>query len=66
MTASTNTQNDINLANNGDGMEASMRSLKEILPSLTKLQQQDLLNVSRISRSKSKKTKLKQENLNKI
>lgn len=66
MTASTNTQNDINLANNGDGMEASMRSLKEILPSLTRLQQQDLLNVSRISRSKSKKTKLKQENLNKI
>ena len=66
MTASTNTQNDINLANNGDGMEASMRSLQEILPSLTKLQQQDLLNVSPISRSKSKKTKLKQENLNKI
>jgi len=66
MTASTNTQNDINLANNGDGMEASMRSLQEILPSLTKLQQQDLLNVSPILRSKSKKTKLKQENLNKI
>ena len=66
MTASTNTQNDINLANNGDGMEASMRSLQEILPSLTRLQQQDLLNVSPISRSKSKKTKLKQENLNKI
>ena len=66
MTASTNTQNDINLANNGDGMEASMRSLQEILPSLTKLQKQDLLNVSPILRSKSKKTKLKQENLNKI
>ena len=66
MTALTNTQNDINLANNGDGMEASMRSLQEILPSLTKLQQQDLLNVSPILRSKSKKTKLKQENLNKI
>jgi len=66
MTASTNTAKDINLASNGDGMEASMRSLQEILPSLTRLQQQDLLNVSPISRSKSKKTKLKQENLNKI
>jgi hypothetical protein len=62
----TNTQNDINSPNIGDGIAASMRSLKEILPSLTRLQQQDLLNVSPISRSKSKKTKLKQENLNKI
>ena len=66
MMDSTNTQNDINSQSIGDGIAASMRSLKEILPSLTKLQQQDLLNVSRISRSKSKKTKLKQENLNKI
>jgi hypothetical protein len=62
----TNTQNDINSPSIGDGIAVSMRSLKEILPSLTRLQQQDLLNVSRISRSKSKKTKLKQENLNKI
>lgn len=62
----TNTQNDINSPSIGDGIAVSMRSLKEILPSLTKLQQQDLLNVSPISRSKSKKTKLKQENLNKI
>jgi hypothetical protein len=62
----TNTQNDINLPSIGDGIQASMRSLKEILPSLTKLQQQDLLNVSPISPLKSKKTKLKQENLNKI
>ena len=66
MTASTNTAKGINSPNIGDGMEASMRSLKEILPSLTRLQQQDLLNVSPISHSKSKKTKLKQENLNKI
>jgi len=62
----TNTQNDINSPSIGDGIAVSMRSLKEILPSLTRLQKQDLLNVSRISRSKSKKTKLKQENLNKI
>lgn len=62
----TNTQNGINSPSIGDGIAVSMRSLKEILPSLTRLQQQDLLNVSRISRSKSKKTKLKQENLNKI
>ena len=66
MTASTNTAKDINSPSNGDGMEASMRSLQEILPSLTRLQQQDLLNVSPISPLKSKKTKLKQENLNKI
>ena len=66
MMDSTNTQNDINSPSIGDGIAVSMRSLKEILPSLTRLQQQDLLNVSRISRSKSKKTKLKQENLNKI
>lgn len=62
----TNTQNGINSPSIGDGIAVSMRSLKEILPSLTRLQQQDLLNVSPISRSKSKKTKLKQENLNKI
>jgi hypothetical protein len=62
----TNTQNELNSQSIGDGIAVSMRSLKEILPSLTKLQQQDLLNVSPISRSKSKKTKLKQENLNKI
>ena len=65
MTDSTNTAKDFNFNAIGDGIAASMRSLKEILPSLTKLQQHDLLNVSPISRSKSKKTKLKQENLNK-
>lgn len=66
MMDSTNTQSDINSQSIGDGIAVSMRSLKETLPSLTRLQQQDLLNVSPISRSKSKKTKLKQENLNKI
>ena len=66
MMDSTNTQSGINSQSIGDGIAVSMRSLKETLPSLTRLQQQDLLNVSPISRSKSKKTKLKQENLNKI
>lgn len=64
MTALTNTQSGINSDSIGDGIAQSMRSLKEILPSLTKLQEQDLLNVLPISHSKSKKTKLKQENLN--
>ena len=63
MTASTNTAKGINLASIGDGMEASMRSLKEILPSLTRLQQQDLLNVSPILPLKNKKRKLKTANL---
>ena len=65
MTASINTAKGTNSPSIGDGIQASMHSLKEILPSLTKLQKHDLLNVSPISRSKSKKTKLKQENLNK-
>ena len=65
MTASINTAKDTNSPSIGDGIAVSMHSLKEILPSLTKLQKHDLLNVSPISRSKSKKTKLKQENLNK-
>jgi len=64
MTDSTNTAKGTNLENSGAGMEASMRSLKAILPSLTKLQAQDLLNVSRILPSKNRNTKLKQENLN--
>ena len=49
---------------NGDGIIQSMHSLKEMLPDLTKLQATDLLNVSPISHSKSKKTKSKQTNLN--
>lgn len=55
---------DKTLANNGDGIIQSMHSLKEMLPDLTKLQATDLLNVSPISHSKSKKTKSKQTNLN--
>jgi len=49
---------------NGDGIIQSMHSLKEMLPDLTKLQATDLLNVSPILHSKSKKTKSKQTNLN--
>ena len=64
MTSSTNTQKEINSDVTGDGIQASMQQLKEMLPSLTKLQNYDLLNVSRISASRNKKTKLKAENLN--
>lgn len=64
MTNSSNTAKDIYLANNGDGIAASIASLKKMLPSLTKLQSSDLLNVSHISPSKNKKTKSKQTNLN--
>ena len=64
MTNSSNTAKGIYSANNGDGIAQSMRSLKEMLPNLTKLQATDLLNVSHISHSKNKKTKSKQENLN--
>jgi len=61
---STSTVKDNNLVNNGGGIIQSMRSLKEILPDLMKLQDTDLLNVSPISHSKNKKTKSKQTNLN--
>ena len=64
MTNSSSIAKDIYSANNGDGIAASMHSLKAMLPSLTKLQSSDLLNVSPISLSKNKKTKSKQTNLN--
>jgi hypothetical protein len=64
MTNSSSTAKDIYSENNGDGIVQSMRSLKEMLPNLTKLQDTDLLNVSHISLSKNKKTKSKQTNLN--
>ena len=64
MTNSSNTAKGIYSANNGDGIAQSMHSLKAMLPSLTKLQDTDLLNVSHISPSKNKKTKSKQTNLN--
>ena len=61
---SINIQNDSNLQSIGDGIQASMDCLTETLQSSTKLQDINLLNVSPISRSRNKKTKLKQENLN--
>lgn len=53
-----------NLADAGDGIIQSMRFLKETLPSLTQLPNYDLLNVSLISPSRSKKRKSKTGNLN--
>ena len=64
MTDSTNSAKGINLAKTGVGMEVSMDWLTETLQSLMKSQATDLLNVSRISPSKSKNTKSKPENLN--
>tara|TARA_S200002703_G_scaffold2692_1_gene4158 strand:+ start:2973 stop:3725 length:753 start_codon:yes stop_codon:yes gene_type:complete len=63
MTASTNTQNETNSVRNGDGILQSINVLKEMSPDLMKLHAHDLLNVSRISRSRKKKTKLKTEKL---
>ena len=64
MTDSTNSAKGTNLAKTGVGMEVSMDWLTETLQSLMKSQATDLLNVSRISPSKSKNTKSKQEKLN--
>lgn len=64
MNSLTNTQKEINSDVTGDGIQVSMQQLKEMLPSLTKLQNYDLLNVLPISASRKKKTKLKTENLN--
>ena len=53
----------LNLANDGDGISHFMHSLKEMSQSLTTSPSQGLLNVSPISPSKSKKTKLNADNL---
>ena len=53
----------LNLAKDGDGISRFMHLLKETSQSLTRLPNQDLLGVSHISRSRSKKTKLKDANL---
>ena len=53
----------LNLANDGDGISHFMQSLKETSQSLMILPNQGLLNVSPISPLKSKKTKLKEDNL---
>ena len=53
----------LNLPNDGDGISLYMDSLRETLRSSMKLHSSDLLNVSRISPSRSKKTKSKEDNL---
>ena len=63
MTHSLNTQNEANLVNGGAGIQASINALQEISPSLMRSPEQDLLNVLPILPSKSKKRKLKTENL---
>ena len=52
----------LNLQNNGDGISQYMHSLRETLQDSMKLPHFDLLNVSHISHSKSKKTKLNNDN----
>lgn len=52
----------LNLQNDGDGISQYMHSLKETLQDSIKLPHFDLLNVSPISHSKSKKTKLNNDN----
>jgi hypothetical protein len=54
----------LNLPNNGDGINQYMGSLKETLLNSMKLPSSDYLNVSPISRLSTKKTKLKKESLN--
>ena len=54
----------LNLQNDGDGINHYMQSLKETSQSLMKLPNRDLLNVSPISPSKSRKTKLNNDNSN--
>jgi hypothetical protein len=63
MTHSLNTQNEANSVNVGAGIHQSINALQAISPSLMKSPEQDLLNVSPILPSKSKKTKLKAANL---
>lgn len=53
----------LNLQNDGDGINQFMLSLRETLQDSMKLPNLDLLNVSPISSSKSKKTKSKDGNL---
>ena len=60
---STTLVKQLNLPNDGDGISLYMDSLRETLQSSMRLQSSDLLNVSRISPSRSKKTKSKEDNL---
>ncbi len=58
----TSFRKEFSLANNGVGIQVYMDSLETTLQSLTQLQNTDLLNVSPISASSNKKTKLKAVN----
>jgi len=60
---STTFQKQLNLPNDGDGISQFMHSLKETLPNSMMSPDIDLLNVSLISPSKSKKTELNNDNL---
>ena len=60
---SQSSQNEPNSANSGAGIKASINALEAMSLDLTKLRDYHLLNVSPISRSKSKKQKLKTEKL---
>ncbi len=63
---STTFQKQLNLPSDGDGINQYMHSLKAMLQDSTKLPSLDLLNVLPISSSKSKKTKLNEDNLKEI
>jgi hypothetical protein len=56
-------QKQLNLPNDGDGISQFMHSLRETSQNSMTLPTTNLLNVSRISPSKNKKTELKKENL---
>jgi hypothetical protein len=62
----TTFQKQLNLQNDGDGINQYMQSLKETLQDSMKLPVTNLLNVSPISSLKSKKQTLKEDNLNAI
>lgn len=59
-------QKQLNLPSNGDGISQFMQSQKEMLLNSMKLPEKDLLNVLPISHLKSKKTKLKENNLKEV
>jgi hypothetical protein len=62
----TTFQKQLNLQNDGDGINQYMESLRETLQNSMKLPDINLLNVSPISSLKSKKQTLKEDNLNAI
>ena len=62
-TLATTFQKQLNLQSDGDGINQYMQSLKETLQSSMRLPDTNLLSVSPISPSKSKKTELNNDNL---